>query len=461
MVACGTSTSDTTSNDSTATASVPQGATPVNVIIWSEIGLRETPEEKGKYVTSAYIGEQFELTGDTATQVSGSKTHHYHKIRLTDGKTGWVRDEFLGIDVYPGAVLIGTNVFKRPDFTTTTEKAFQMGDFVVVKKKDGEFVEVTGKISHETWFTTGYVAARDISYEPLDVRFAALHQRANDEKKEDLREKLFVQVGDQAVFGESALWQSFYGGEELDGEGSDMGDGYEENPGYGIPHMQIDIITEGLLAHYTFDNDAGDDASGFDRHGTKGPDVSWDYDKNGSAEAALQFTGTSSSYVTVPNWPGEALAPPFTVIAYIKLDDIALRDQCAVSKGRSRDGTGFNFGYTVKDNGQRIYYFGMIGAERPISVETIATAPAEEWVYLAGTFDMKTIKLYVNGRLAGTTQVSPEDAEVMASNIANSDQPLDIGRELETLNRYFKGSIDHVALWNRALSDQEIDAMNY
>lgn len=452
VMSCSHPTTDSSStNDTTATAAVDTEAPPVNVIIWSEIGLRETPGEKGKYVTSAYIGEHFELTGDTATQVVSGKKHPYHKIKLSDGKTGWVRDEFLGINVYPAAIWSQSSVLKRPDYTTTTDKTFMQADFVVVKKKEGEFSEVTGKISGDTWFTTGYVETKNLTFEPLDVRFAALNQRASNEKKQELKDKLYAQLGDQNVFGESKLWDAIYNVEE-----GSMGESYEEDPGYGIPHMQLDLPKEGLIAYYPLDNIAAEDASGNNRNGTVGNDVSWDYDKNGSAEGALAFTGTSSSYVTVSEWPGDPLQPPFTVMAFIKLSDIALRDQCAVSKGRSADGTGFNFGYTVKDNGQRIYYFGMIGAERPIGVESSATAPADEWVFLAASFDMDKMKLYVNGRLAGTTMVSGNDAVVMSDNIVDSDQPLDIGRELQTLDRYFKGSIDHVALWNRALSDNEI-----
>src|SRR5690242_11196818 len=57
---------------------------------WPEVGIHETPAEKGKYLTSVYMGEQLTVLGDTATEKSGDRTYHYHKVQLSDGKQGWV-----------------------------------------------------------------------------------------------------------------------------------------------------------------------------------------------------------------------------------------------------------------------------------------------------------------------------------------------------------------------------------
>ncbi len=119
----------------------------MNVVIWNEVGIRDTPSDKGKYVTSIYLGERFDLVGDTASEVVGSKRNHYHKITLSDGTGGWVRDELVALHVSPAAVMYNAVVCKRPDQASVTDKTFIGGDFVVVRKVSGAFLEVTGKIA--------------------------------------------------------------------------------------------------------------------------------------------------------------------------------------------------------------------------------------------------------------------------------------------------------------------------
>jgi hypothetical protein len=206
-----TSGSDTTSN---ATADATPVAKQINIIIWNEVGIRATPEEKGKYVTSVYLGEHVDLAGDTASELSGKKRNYYHKVVLADGQEGWVRDEFLAIDVQPAAVMSEAQIFKRPDIATVTEKTFTMSDYVVVKKVDGEFVEVTGKIAGEKWFTTGFVQASNISYADLEVQYSGLKRRAGEETKEKVRNALMTQLANGEMFSASVLWNNDYAIEE-------------------------------------------------------------------------------------------------------------------------------------------------------------------------------------------------------------------------------------------------------
>jgi hypothetical protein len=100
----------------------------------------------------------------------------------------------------------------------------------------------------------------------------------------------------------------------------------------------------------------------------------------------------------------------------------------------------------------------LIGS-KPVGVEVQTDIKPGEWVLLAATLEDRTARLYVNGKLAESTLLSSEDAELISGNLANSEMPLEIGRELETLNRYFHGSIDNVAVWNRVLTGREVKAL--
>ncbi|MFE0705074.1 LamG domain-containing protein [Streptomyces sp. NPDC058872] len=73
------------------------------------------------------------------------------------------------------------------------------------------------------------------------------------------------------------------------------------------------------------------------------------------------------------------------------------------------------------------------------------------WTHLGVVYDAPAglIKLYVNGKLQGTDTVAPSWA---------ANGPLQIGRAKwgSTHTDYFPGSIDEVAVWQRALTDAEV-----
>lgn len=75
------------------------------------------------------------------------------------------------------------------------------------------------------------------------------------------------------------------------------------------------------------------------------------------------------------------------------------------------------------------------------------------WQHIAGTFDGTTIRLYLNGVLLSET-LSPGP-------IATNDHPFFIGRTDSGSNDsdFFKGEIDELSLYNRALSLEEIQSI--
>jgi len=69
------------------------------------------------------------------------------------------------------------------------------------------------------------------------------------------------------------------------------------------------------------------------------------------------------------------------------------------------------------------------------------------WTHLAGTYDGSTLKLYINGNLVSSKSVS--GAATTSSN------PLRIGGNT-VWGEYFNGLIDEVRIYNKALSQSEI-----
>ena len=77
-----------------------------------------------------------------------------------------------------------------------------------------------------------------------------------------------------------------------------------------------------------------------------------------------------------------------------------------------------------------------------------AVVPAGIWTHVAGTYDGTNINLYMNGQLIGATPAT--------GNITLSNSELNIGRDPGYPTKLFKGLIDEVEIFNRALSIQEI-----
>lgn len=82
-----------------------------------------------------------------------------------------------------------------------------------------------------------------------------------------------------------------------------------------------------------------------------------------------------------------------------------------------------------------------------------ATASADkmvlnEWVHLTGVYDRSNISLFINGRLC--------TLNIGTVTIPNTGKPLLIGRSSDPRAFYFKGKIDDIRIYNRALTSAEI-----
>lgn len=81
---------------------------------------------------------------------------------------------------------------------------------------------------------------------------------------------------------------------------------------------------------------------------------------------------------------------------------------------------------------------------------TSSSSYADEWVYVVGTYDGTTQKLYINGS---------EDQSGATSQTVSTTADATIGALNYSLANYFDGNLANVAIWNRALSSDEINSV--
>jgi subtilisin len=227
-----------------------------------------------------------------------------------------------------------------------------------------------------------------------------------------------------------------------------------------LPQTYCDVIQEGLVAHYSFEENA-QDVTG---NGNDGTESNVHYIK-GQCGKALQLTGNTdndaSSFVVIGD-KLDAMDNSITISARIKTADFNQNHALIVAKGMASTGnspeTGYAIGYSSEEG---VLYFGLTddnltSLKASIPITQLAT---NEFILVTGTLERRsffsTLRLYINGGL-----VSVQRGDI---GFANTDISLAIGanyRAPEVQNTMgFNGIIDDVLFYNRALSELEVSTL--
>jgi len=160
---------------------------------------------------------------------------------------------------------------------------------------------------------------------------------------------------------------------------------------------------------------------------------------------SLYFDG-QNDYVDLGN-SDDFNSPNLSVAAWCKLDD-----EHGVSTILGKNGSPGPYQYNLKVLPENIPSWGVMGSQdsgTPSEIVDGFTIPNNEWQFIVGTFDGSSISLYVNGELSGTP------LSVNGMNIV--DVSAFIGRYRSgDGGHYFKGNIDNLSVWNKALTQDEI-----
>jgi hypothetical protein len=210
-------------------------------------------------------------------------------------------------------------------------------------------------------------------------------------------------------------------------------------------------LTEGLVAYYPFDGNAND-ASGFGNHGTvKGATLT--ADRFGNAKSAYQFDG-AKAHIVVSSNPSLNPSTQLTVAFWVKINRITNTWIPIIYKGNESDCCK-NREYTVWLNKKPSFYFTSAGDSQDQHVLNSHAVQLGEWIFYTGVIDRRNhmMKWYINGEL----NTQQKDSY---SSFNNGDDALKFGGNQQiSWATSLDGVLDEIRIYNRALTDREIQSL--
>jgi len=227
----------------------------------------------------------------------------------------------------------------------------------------------------------------------------------------------------------------------------------------------IDPVSgEGLTAYYPFSGNAKDKSgNGYDGtvHG-----AALTQDRFGTGSAAYSFNGTGD-YIDC-GVVNPVTGNHFTLSVWICFTDtvstFVINDwygSTVIMKGNQAGKSG-SYGINIANyvQGEPITFENTAAwfHVNPNAGTTSYTVGSQKgifsphrWYHLVCTLNGNTLKLFVDGECVATSS--------MSGALTASDLPLAIGRKGSDAHHFFKGRIDDIRIYDRALADQEIQAL--
>lgn len=199
------------------------------------------------------------------------------------------------------------------------------------------------------------------------------------------------------------------------------------------------VAKDGLVAYWPFDEGTGKAAEDVTGNGHDGKFAGAPKWVDGKFGTALEFDG-EEDHVVVSDDAAFAIEENITFMAWFSPGDVLTSRRLMVKN---------NSIFVIFDFGNKDSIDFLVKPDNTFAESKTTDWKVGEWYHFAGTFDGKTMKVYVNGKLEGeeanNVPIAPSDLELWIGGD-------DFGRPTD----FFPGTIDEVRLYEKTLTEAEI-----
>ena len=227
-------------------------------------------------------------------------------------------------------------------------------------------------------------------------------------------------------------------------------------------------LKRGLIAHYTFDKDASDSSGNGHNATNKGASPV----AEGKLGGAFAFNGTSD-HVVVPPAVTKGLAW-FTVSLWLKSTQSAASPRSRFWSnptliGFSTGGYGSNDFGLMLEGGNPAYFHGLFADGADVSWHSSVVAADDKWHHVALVSQGPRMMLYLDGELlrgevllhtgSGATSLGVQAQTPAGGSLGAAGILIGACSEAGNPAYFFRGLIDDVRIWRRALAAHEVASL--
>jgi hypothetical protein len=226
---------------------------------------------------------------------------------------------------------------------------------------------------------------------------------------------------------------------------------------FGLTNIPNYLVNDDLIAWYPFNGNANDQSGNLYNGTVDGANLA--SDRMNVSNSSYSFDG-DNDWINFENHPSLKLSGSLTYSAWIYIEGITnVMGIVGTGEATSWDkassmllvDTDYNLRFEIGDGSGQGQLSKIIYTDKSLE--------QNKWYHVVGTFNSSDgiIKLYLNSKLVGSLSTNKT---TLLTNIPDSDNKFKIGvRDLFNSGYtygWFKGDIDDVGVWSRALSQEEV-----
>ncbi|MFA5644672.1 MAG: LamG-like jellyroll fold domain-containing protein [Patescibacteria group bacterium] len=246
----------------------------------------------------------------------------------------------------------------------------------------------------------------------------------------------------------------------LGGTNSGISSGLAVASPVGVEYGSFENLRVGLIGHWALDNIDGavdKSTSGNDGTGVGGVTIGGATDRHGQAGGATTFDG-SNDYIATALINFER-NESFSFSAWVNKNNINT-DGIILGNESGDTNTYRGYQFSINSSGKILFVLRSQNSTlNRLAVNSDNAITAGEWIYVTATYDGSSstngVKLYKNGVLQAQT--------VITNNLTGTTISTEVtkigGRIVALTPFYFGGKIEDVRIYNRALSEEEVQQL--